>query len=138
MNDKTLGEIAYDAYGKTTDYKNFMGNPMPTWGDLPPKIKEAWENAALKVAEITKAEKGIVTRVKRFIKNLKMMVSGCSWVGKLNVWIFQWFFFRLAFCVEKNRKCKFVVLFPVVPLTGWWNSYKPDLKFNFRLYRERL
>jgi hypothetical protein len=43
---KSPGEQAYDAYGKTTDYKNYQGLPMPAWGDLTDKIREAWENAA--------------------------------------------------------------------------------------------
>lgn len=37
---------AYAAYGKTTDFKNFQGNPMPAWADLPDKIREAWVNAS--------------------------------------------------------------------------------------------
>lgn len=46
MQNQTLGEIAYQAYGKTTDFKNFMGNPMPKWEELTDKIREAWGNAA--------------------------------------------------------------------------------------------
>ena len=41
-----LAEDAYLAYGKTTDFKNFQGNPMPEWKDLPEKIREAWYAAA--------------------------------------------------------------------------------------------
>ena len=37
---------AYAAYGKTTDFKNFRGDPMPAWADLPDKIREAWGNAS--------------------------------------------------------------------------------------------
>lgn len=44
-----LARIAYEAYGKTTDFKNYQGLAMPTYDDLPPKIKEAWENACLAV-----------------------------------------------------------------------------------------
>lgn len=39
----TLGEIAYSAYGKWVDYKNFQGNPMPKWDTLPIKIQDAWQ-----------------------------------------------------------------------------------------------
>lgn len=41
---------AYAAYGKTTDYKNFQGNPMPAWDDLGDTIQRAWTNAAAAVA----------------------------------------------------------------------------------------
>ena len=51
MSTKSLGEIAYDAYGATTDHKNYQGLPMPTWENLTDKIREAWENAAAKAAE---------------------------------------------------------------------------------------
>lgn len=33
---------AYDRYGSVTDYKNFQGNPMPKFDELPVKIQEAW------------------------------------------------------------------------------------------------
>lgn len=33
---------AYRAYGQFTDNKNFMGNEMPRWEDLPEKIRGAW------------------------------------------------------------------------------------------------
>ena len=44
-----LAREAYDAYGATTLYKNFQGNPMPKWDDLPEKIRTAWVAAALRV-----------------------------------------------------------------------------------------
>lgn len=37
---------AYAAYGKTTNYKNYQGLPMPLWPDLTPIIQQAWINAA--------------------------------------------------------------------------------------------
>lgn len=40
-----LAENAYNAYGKTTDFKNFQGNPMPKWADLPEGIQTAWKAA---------------------------------------------------------------------------------------------
>ena len=42
---------AYMAYGKTTDYKNFKGEPMPKYFDLPNRIQEAWKAAAESVDE---------------------------------------------------------------------------------------
>ena len=43
---KNPAAVAYDAYGKTTDYKNYLGLPMPEWEDLPEAIKKAWWAAA--------------------------------------------------------------------------------------------
>ncbi len=40
--DLHLAQVAYKAYGQTTNFLNFQGNPMPTWEALPPKIQEAW------------------------------------------------------------------------------------------------
>jgi hypothetical protein len=45
-NSEELARIAYHAYGKTTSFKDYQGNPMPVWDDLPPKIQEAWANAS--------------------------------------------------------------------------------------------
>lgn len=39
-------KVAYRAYGATTDFKNFQGNPMPEWDALPEKIRTAWVAAA--------------------------------------------------------------------------------------------
>ena len=44
-----LAEVAYEAYGKTTDFKNYQGLPMPSFADLPEKIQMAWCNAALAI-----------------------------------------------------------------------------------------
>lgn len=46
-----LARIAYQAYGDTTDHKNFRGEPMPTWGDLGETIQAAWIAAARAVAD---------------------------------------------------------------------------------------
>ena len=37
-----IAESAYRAYGKTTDFKNYQGLPMPEWGALPDGIRKAW------------------------------------------------------------------------------------------------
>lgn len=41
------GQIAYEAYGRVTDHKNYRGEPMPAWDDLPEPIKLAWIQAAV-------------------------------------------------------------------------------------------
>jgi len=51
-----LAELAYHAYGDTTDHKNFLGDPMPEWVDLPEKIKDAWFSAAIAVRASVRAE----------------------------------------------------------------------------------
>lgn len=42
-----VAQIAYQAYGTVTDFKNYQGLPMPKWNELTPKIQEAWRAAAL-------------------------------------------------------------------------------------------
>lgn len=37
-----LARRAYHAYGEVTEFKNFMGDPMPEFSDLPVKIRQAW------------------------------------------------------------------------------------------------
>lgn len=37
-----LARAAYQAYGETTDFKNYQGLPMPKWEDLTPTIRAAW------------------------------------------------------------------------------------------------
>ena len=39
-------KAAYRAYGATTNFLNFQGNPMPEWDALPEKIRTAWVAAA--------------------------------------------------------------------------------------------
>ena len=36
----------YKVYGSVTDFKNFRGEPMPTFDELPAKIQEAWQAVA--------------------------------------------------------------------------------------------
>jgi len=35
-------KTAYNSYGRTTKFKNFRGDPMPAWDDLPEQIRTAW------------------------------------------------------------------------------------------------
>ena len=39
-------QIYWDVYGKVVNWKNFKGDPMPKFSDLPDKIKEAWKAVA--------------------------------------------------------------------------------------------
>lgn len=45
-----LAKEAYAAYGKSTGNKNFQGQPMPKWENLPRPIQNAWVSAAVAVA----------------------------------------------------------------------------------------
>lgn len=45
-------KAAYEAYGDFTDNKNFQGNPMPKWEDLPDKIRGAWQAASMELAQL--------------------------------------------------------------------------------------
>lgn len=49
---------AYERYAAVTDWKNFQGNPMPQWGDLPEKIRAAWV-AAVEPLVIAGLMKGV-------------------------------------------------------------------------------
>lgn len=63
-----IAENAYSHYGAVTDFKNFQGNPMPKFSDLPDTIKKAWHDAA------------------RYCYNLNSPRAGVaspSWVGLL-------------------------------------------------------
>lgn len=43
---------AYRAYAASTGNKNFRGDPMPSWGDLPEAIRTAWEAAVRQAVSI--------------------------------------------------------------------------------------
>ena len=45
QKNRCLAEAGYAAYAKTTDGKNFRGEPMPEFDQLPEKQREAWINA---------------------------------------------------------------------------------------------
>jgi len=40
------GEVGYRAYGNSVGWKNYLGRPMPEWGNLPEAIRAAWDSAA--------------------------------------------------------------------------------------------
>lgn len=43
---ESRARIAYTAYGRVTGFKNFRGEPMPVFDELPETIREAWTKAA--------------------------------------------------------------------------------------------
>jgi hypothetical protein len=46
-----MARLAYAAYGRTTDFKNYQGNPMPKWDDLGDAIQAAWVSASNAVSD---------------------------------------------------------------------------------------
>lgn len=50
---ESIAASAYRAYAAVTDNKNFRGEEMPKWDDLPEPIRIAWEAAARHVANLT-------------------------------------------------------------------------------------
>lgn len=60
MNERereARAQLAYQAYGQVTDFKNYQGLPMPSWSELPPKIREAWGAAAQALSELATDER---------------------------------------------------------------------------------
>lgn len=51
---RDIAASSYRAYAASTGNKNFQGNPMPTWDELPRRIQIAWE-AAVRQAGLCQA-----------------------------------------------------------------------------------
>ena len=49
-NNRTLGQIAFEAYGDNRAWKDWRGLPMPAWSEVRPEIRSAWDVAASAVA----------------------------------------------------------------------------------------
>jgi hypothetical protein len=51
---------------------------------------------------------------------------GPTLIGWLNIIILQWFFVRLYY-VENDQNVieRCGLIYPIVPLTGWWGNYVP-------------
>lgn len=46
-----MAKLAYQAYGQSTDFKNYQGKPMPGWNDLGDGIQAAWVSAVNAVSD---------------------------------------------------------------------------------------
>jgi hypothetical protein len=44
--DQLQGHAAYAAYGDAVGHRNFLGEQMPDWQNLPENIRSAWDAAA--------------------------------------------------------------------------------------------
>lgn len=56
-NNKTLGQIAFEAYGDNREWRDWRGNAMPQWSEIREDIQEAWEVAAQAVVKEQDARK---------------------------------------------------------------------------------
>ena len=67
MSNDELKEVAshaYYAYGKTTNFKNYQGLPMPDFKDLPEGIKNAWLESTRHVVNETMDKIGTIQKGK--------------------------------------------------------------------------
>ena len=51
-NKDDAGRIAYVAYGRKAQWKNFRGEAMLSWGELPEGVKACWRSAAEAVTAV--------------------------------------------------------------------------------------
>lgn len=64
-------QVAYKAYGEHAEWKNFQGDPMPTWEELPDPIRSHWYYAAAAIlaegeyARAAKVDPAPILRVER-------------------------------------------------------------------------
>lgn len=42
---RELAHVGYEAYGESTGHKNYQGQPMPGWNELPDRTQLAWIEA---------------------------------------------------------------------------------------------
>jgi hypothetical protein len=48
-------KIAYEAYAEHQDWKNYQGNPIPTWDVVRQDIKDAWDAEVRAVLDLATA-----------------------------------------------------------------------------------
>lgn len=59
LSEKTYGQIAFEAYCENRKNTTYDNKPIPSWDDLKPEIKEAWEVSAIKVIHNYCKDQGI-------------------------------------------------------------------------------
>lgn len=52
FNWVNIAAFGYEAYAESSGNKNYQGNPMPKWDDLPKEIKQHWAAAARAISEV--------------------------------------------------------------------------------------
>ncbi len=74
-----LGKQLYDWYGDSAEWRNFLGDPMPNWEDLPEKIRTHWCCVAEKVVSSSSVLYCIIGQIKRdrdFMRTMGDTVRG--------------------------------------------------------------
>lgn len=56
MTVEAMARQAYRAYGDYVDWKNYAGDPMPPWEELPLQVRIAWQVSSLRVVDLMFAE----------------------------------------------------------------------------------
>lgn len=46
-----LAKVGYEAYAASSSWKNFQGNPMPQWDELPQAIRNHWQAATKAISD---------------------------------------------------------------------------------------
>ncbi len=67
---KETAHVAYDAYGDFVEWKNFRGDPMPQWGQLPEKIQGTWRAACAAISHPIGSPS--------YTKQLEVQLAGCG------------------------------------------------------------
>lgn len=57
---RSRGQIAYTAYGRKVEFKNFQGDPMPLFDQLPDNIREAWIASAQVIWDLATTGKATI------------------------------------------------------------------------------
>lgn len=54
-------------------------------------------------------------------------------VGPVNFFLVQWLFCRICYHYDPNDPAetaiKWGILYPVIPMTGWWSEYRPRKRY---------
>ena len=43
--ENELGRVVYEAFGKATEWRGVLGDPLPKWEALPETLQAAWQAA---------------------------------------------------------------------------------------------
>lgn len=52
MNFYNIAKLGYEAYSLSTNNKNYKGEEMPKFDDLPDAIKKSWIDAAQEIVNV--------------------------------------------------------------------------------------
>ena len=64
VSDKSVGQIAYEAYRVACPVSTFTGDPLPLWEDIDPELIPYWEAVGQAVAQhVTGSMQALVSSV---------------------------------------------------------------------------